>query len=79
LVRSIYWILGASGAIVDVLIIAISFRVLPPALAFSGGAMAFVVSHEMMPESHRFGHEKEATFGFLCGFAVTKLLYNAFG
>ena len=67
------------GAIVGVSIIAISFRVLPITLAFSGGAMAFVVSHEMIPESHRFGHEKEATFGFVCGFAVTMLLDNAFG
>ena len=67
------------GGIIGVSIIAISFRVLPLALAFSGGAMAFVVSHEMIPESHRFGHEKEATFGFVCGFALMMLLDNAFG
>jgi len=67
------------GAIVGVSVIAISFGFLPLALAFAGGAMAFVVSHEMIPESHRFGHEKEATFGFVCGFALMMLLDNAFG
>jgi ZIP family zinc transporter len=67
------------GGVIGILVIAVSFRVLPLALAFAGGAMAFVVSHEMIPESHRFGHEKEATFGFLCGFALTMLLDNAFG
>ncbi len=67
------------GAIVGVSVIAISFRVLPLTLAFAGGAMAFVVSHEMIPESHRFGHEREATFGFICGFALTMILDNAFG
>jgi len=67
------------GGVIGILAIAVSFKVLPFALAFSGGAMAFVVSHEMIPESHRFGHEKEATFGFLCGFALTMLLDNAFG
>jgi len=67
------------GAVVGVSVIAISFRVLPFALAFAGGAMAFVVSHEMIPESHRFGHEREATFGFVCGFALMMLLDNAFG
>jgi len=67
------------GAIIGVSAIAISFKVLPLALAFAGGAMSFVVSHEMIPESHRFGHEKEATFGFVSGFAVMMLLDNAFG
>lgn len=67
------------GGVIGVLVIAVSYKVLPLALAFAGGAMAFVVSHEMIPESHRFGHEKEATFGFVCGFALMMLLDNAFG
>ncbi len=67
------------SGIVGVSVIAVSTHLLPPALAFAGGCMAFVVSHEMIPESHRFGHEREATFGFVAGFALMMLLDNAFG
>ena len=67
------------GGLIGVSVIAVSHQILPLTLAFAGGAMAFVVSHEMIPESHRFGHEKEATFGFVCGFALMMLLDNAFG
>lgn len=67
------------GGVVGAFVVAVSTHLLPPALAFAGGAMAFVVSHEMIPESHRFGHEKEATFGFIAGFALMMLLDNAFG
>ena len=39
-------------------------------LAFAAGAMLFVISHEIIPESHRRGHEGKATFGVLLGFVV---------
>ncbi len=31
--------------------------------AFAAGAMLFVISHEIIPESHRHGHEQAATLG----------------
>ena len=34
------------------------------------GAMLFVISHEIIPESHCSGHEGKATFGVLLGFVV---------
>ncbi|MFP4244153.1 MAG: ZIP family metal transporter [Ectothiorhodospira sp.] len=43
---------------------------LPWGLAFAAGAMLFVVSHEIIPESHREGHESQATFGVLVGFVA---------
>jgi ZIP family zinc transporter len=43
---------------------------LPWGLAFAAGAMLFVISHEIIPESHRQGHEGKATFGVLLGFIV---------
>ncbi|WP_043739637.1 ZIP family metal transporter [Thioalkalivibrio nitratireducens] len=43
---------------------------LPWGLAFAAGAMLFVISHEIIPESHREGHEGKATFGVLLGFIV---------
>ncbi|HEY4687193.1 MAG TPA: ZIP family metal transporter [Candidatus Subteraquimicrobiales bacterium] len=42
--------------------------VVPFGLAFAGGAMIYVVSHELIPESHSHGFEKEATGGVVVGF-----------
>lgn len=47
---------------------------LPWALAFAAGAMLFVVNHEIVPESHRKGHEKLATGGVLVGFILMMVL-----
>jgi len=47
---------------------------LPWGLAFAAGAMIFVISDEIIPESHRSGHERLATFGVMIGFSVMMLL-----
>lgn len=52
---------------------------LPFALAFASAAMLYVVSHEMIPESHSHGHEDAATLAFLTGFAAIALLQNLLG
>jgi zinc transporter, ZIP family len=39
--------------------------------------MLFVVSHEIIPESHRQGHEKFATTGLMLGFVLMMLLDTA--
>ncbi|MDO9065710.1 MAG: ZIP family metal transporter [Chloroflexota bacterium] len=44
--------------------------IVPFSLAFAGGAMLYVVSDELIPESHSHGFEHEATFGFLFGFVL---------
>jgi ZIP family zinc transporter len=62
------------GALLGAGALAISTAALPFALAFAGGAMLWVVSHEIIPESHRGGHERAATGGLLGGFAVMLLL-----
>jgi ZIP family zinc transporter len=41
---------------------------LPFSLAFAGGAMLYVVSDELIPESHSHGYEHQATSGFVVGF-----------
>lgn len=48
--------------------------VLPWALAFAAGAMFFVVSGEIIPETHRAGRERAATFALVIGFALMLLL-----
>jgi len=44
--------------------------ILPFSLAFAGGAMLYVVSDELIPESHSHGFEHEATLGFILGFLL---------
>jgi len=51
----------------------------PLGLGFSAGAMVFVVSHEVIPETHRNGHETPATMGLMVGFAVMMFLDAALG
>lgn len=51
----------------------------PIALGLAAGAMIFVVSHEVIPETHRNGHETPATLGLMLGFAVMMFLDTALG
>lgn len=62
------------GGLLGVALVSIFHPILPWALAFAAGAMLFVVSDEMIPESHRKGFEREATFGLIIGFVVMMLL-----
>lgn len=47
---------------------AISLVMLPIMLAFAGGAMLYVISDEMIPETHAHGYHKAATYALLVGF-----------
>lgn len=50
----------------------------PLGLALAAGAMIFVVSHEVIPETHRNGHQTPATVGLMVGFALMLLLDQTF-
>ena len=62
------------GGLLGVVMVSLSRPILPWGLAFAAGAMIFVVSDEMIPESHRKGFEREATFGLIIGFIVMMML-----
>ncbi len=64
------------AALIGVLTLTFSNVILPYALAFAAGAMLYVISDEIIPESHRKGFEREATFGFIAGFIIMMLLDN---
>lgn len=51
----------------------------PMGLGLAAGAMIFVVSHEVIPETHRNGHQTPATIGLMVGFAVMMLLDTTLG
>ncbi len=55
----------------------LSEHILPWGLASAAGAMLFVISHEIIPESHRQGHERFATGGFIAGFVLMMVLDTA--
>ncbi len=46
----------------------------PAGLGLAAGVMIFVVSHGVIPETHRNGHRTPATLGPMLGFAVTMVL-----
>ena len=51
----------------------------PLGLGMAAGAMIFVVSHEVIPETHRNGHQTAATLGLMAGFALMMTLDTALG
>jgi ZIP family zinc transporter len=67
------------GGLLGVAIVAISQPLLPWGLAFAAGAMLFVIADEMIPESHKKGYAREATFGLIAGFVIMMLLDVIFG
>ena len=66
-------------AVIGSVVLGESSVLLPLGLALAAGAMLFVISHEMIPESHRQGHELAATKGLMLGFVLMMLLDTALG
>lgn len=58
------------GTMLGYFAITVSKSVLPFALSFAGGTMLFVVSDEMIPETHDHGNERAATYSLLIGFCL---------
>lgn len=67
------------GGLIGASVVSIANFVLPWAMAFAAGAMLFVISDEIIPESHRKGLEKEGTIGVMVGFVVMMFLDVALG
>jgi ZIP family zinc transporter len=67
------------GGLLGAAIVVISRPLLPWGLAFAAGAMLFVIADEMIPESHKKGYQREATFGLIAGFVIMMLLDVIFG
>ncbi|MCX8117599.1 MAG: ZIP family metal transporter [Desulfobacterota bacterium] len=67
------------GGLIGVTVVTLAQSLLPWGLAFAGGAMLFVISNEIIPETHRSGHPLEATSGVLLGFVVMTIFDNLFG
>ncbi len=58
------------GTMIGFFAVSISTAILPFMLAFAGGTMLYVISDEMIPETHAHGAERGATYALLAGFCL---------
>lgn len=58
------------GTLIGYFSVTVASIILPFALSFAGGTMLYVVSDEMIPETHTHGGERGATYALLVGFCI---------
>ncbi|MBR2043243.1 MAG: ZIP family metal transporter [Clostridia bacterium] len=58
------------GTLIGYFAVSVASFILPFALAFAGGTMLYVISDEMIPETHAHGEQRGATYALLAGFSV---------
>ena len=58
------------GTLLGYFAVRVASAILPFALAFAGGTMLYVISDEMIPETHAHGHQRGATYALLVGFCL---------
>ena len=61
------------GTFIGYFAVNLSETILPFALSFAGGTMLYVISDEMIPETHSHGNERAASYALLVGFCVMLL------
>jgi len=67
------------GTLLGYFAVTVASAILPFALAFAGGTMLYVISDEMIPETHAHGSERGATYGLLVGFCLMLLTDHLLG
>ncbi|WP_434608487.1 ZIP family metal transporter [Pseudomonas sp. R1-7] len=80
------FMIGAASGLVEPVfallcawLVSLAEVLLPLGLALAAGAMLLVVTHEVIPESRRNGHEKLASLGLLVGFCLMMVMDTALG
>ncbi len=63
-------IIEVIGTLIGYFAVSVASAILPYALAFAGGTMLYVISDEMIPETHAHGNQRGATYALLVGFCV---------
>jgi ZIP family zinc transporter len=74
LVASFTCVVEPIGGFIGITIVSLSGCLIPYGLSFAAGAMLFVVSEEIIPETHSRGNAREATVGLILGVIVMMLL-----
>ena len=75
LIASFTGVIEIIGTLIGITAVSVATAILPFALAFAGGTMIYVVSDEMIPETHSHGYEQMATYSLLFGF-ITMLIMD---
>ena len=78
LVASFTCVVEPIGGFLGISIVSLGEFLIPYGLAFAGGAMLFVTSEEIIPESHSRGNARESTIGVIVGFIVMMVLESIF-
>ena len=63
-------VIESVGTLIGYFAVSVAYVILPFALAFAGGTMLYVISDEMIPETHAHGAERGATYALLAGFCL---------
>lgn len=64
------------GGLLGITMVTVFSSVLPIAMGFAAGAMLFVISEEIIPETHSKGRSRYATFSLMIGFIIMMTLDN---
>ena len=70
LLASLTGLVEVVGTLIGYFAVTVASFILPFALAFAGGTMLYVISDEMIPETHAHGHQRGATYALLIGFCL---------
>ncbi len=79
LLASITGLIEIIGTLIGYFAVSISSAILPFALSFAGGTMLYIISDEMIPETHAHGNQRSATYALLVGFCFMLLIDTMFG
>ena len=79
LIASFTGVVEIVGTFVGYFAVSISSSILPFALAFAGGTMLYVISDEMIPETHSHSYERMATYSLLIGFIAMMIMDTYLG
>jgi ZIP family zinc transporter len=64
------------GGFLGVALVTVFMPLLPIGMAFAAGAMLFVISDDIIPETHSLGKARDATFAVMIGFVIMMILDN---
>ncbi len=70
LIAALTGLVEVVGTLLGFFAVTVASAILPFALAFAGGTMLYVISDEMIPETHAHGEERGATYALLIGFCL---------
>ena len=78
-IASMTGVVEVLGTLLGFSAVSIATGILPFALAFAGGSMLYVISDEMIPETHAHGSERGATYSLIAGFCLMLVMSHFLG